>query len=111
MLDEGKDLPRLQPWFIQENKWRSARYGMDAILILDEHGNEDLISDDILRLLRTLEPTAAKLGCEKELDDIRVILRKGASYQRQRAVARRSGNDLGAVVDHLVKELRAGKPL
>lgn len=111
MLDEGKTLPRLQPWFIQENKWRSARYGMDAILILDEHGNEDLISDDILRLLRTLEPTAAKLGCEKELDDIRVILRRGASYQRQRAVARRSGNDLGAVVDHLVKELRAGKPL
>lgn len=111
MLDEGKPLPRLQPWFIQENKWRSARYGMDAILILDDQGNEDLISDDILRLLRTLEPTAAKLGCEKELDDIRVILRKGASYQRQRAVARRSGQDLGAVVNHLVRELRAGKPL
>lgn len=111
MLDQGKELPRLQPWFVQENKWRSARYGMDAILILDEHGNEDLITDDLGRLLTELEPVAARLGCEKELSDVRVILRKGASYQRQRAVARRSGGDLGAVVNHLVNELRAGKPL
>jgi len=111
LLDQGKELPRLQPWFIQENKWRSARYGMDAILILDEHGNENLISDDLSRLLTQLEPVAARLGCEKELDDVRMILRKGASYQRQRAVARRSGGDLVAVVDHLVRELRAGKPL
>jgi carboxylate-amine ligase len=111
LLDEGKPLPRMQPWFVQENKWRSARYGMDAILILDESGREDLVSDDLLRLLRELEPTAARLGCETELDYVRVILRKGASYQRQRAVARRNGGDLGQVVSHLVKEFREGKPL
>jgi carboxylate-amine ligase len=84
---------------------------MDAILILDESGREDLVSDDLLRLLRELEPTAARLGCETELDYVRVILRKGASYQRQRAVARRNGGDLGQVVSHLVKEFREGKPL
>ncbi|WP_435299445.1 glutamate--cysteine ligase [Timonella sp. A28] len=111
LLDQGKPLPVMQPWFVQENKWRSARYGMDAILILDEHGNEDLVTEDLNRLLTLLEPTAARLGCEKELNDIRTIMRKGASYQRQRAVARRNGGDLGAVVAHLVKELRAGKPL
>ncbi|MFD2841420.1 glutamate--cysteine ligase [Populibacterium corticicola] len=111
LLDEGKPLPHMQPWFVQENKWRSARYGMDAILILDESGREDLVSDDLLRLLRELEPTAARLGCETELDYVRVILRKGASYQRQRAVARRNGGDLGQVVSHLVKEFREGKPL
>lgn len=111
MLDQGKALPRMPQWFIQENKWRSARYGMDAILILDESGNEDLVTDDLLRLLKELEPTADRLGCLEELDYVRVILRKGASYQRQRAVARRNGGDLGAVVDHLVRELRAGRPL
>src|SRR5690606_9378467 len=31
MLDEGRELPSIPPWFAQENKWRSARYGMDAI--------------------------------------------------------------------------------
>lgn len=111
MLDEGKPLPTLQPWFAQENKWRSARYGMDAILILDSHGNEELVTSAVAKLIKTLEPTAARLGCLKELDDVHLILRRGASYQRQRAIARRNGGNLGPVVAHLVAEMRAGKPL
>src|SRR5699024_8014269 len=35
LLDEGKPLPAVPSWFAHENKWRSARYGMDAIIILD----------------------------------------------------------------------------
>jgi len=111
MLDEGKELPTLPPWFAQENKWRSARYGMDAILILDRAGSEELVRDAVVRLLHELEPTAARLGCLDELDDVRTILRKGAGYQRQRAVARRNGGELGPVVESLVAELRAGRPL
>jgi carboxylate-amine ligase len=42
---------------------------------------------------------------------VRVILRKGASYQRQRAVARRNAGELDAVVASLVAEMRAGRPL
>lgn len=111
MLDEGKELPTMQPWFAQENKWRSARYGMDAILILDSKGNEELVTHAVAKLLKTLEPTAAKLGCLEELNDVHLILRKGASYQRQRSVARRNGGSLDHVVAHLVAEMRAGKPL
>ena len=37
---------------------------------------------------------------------MRVILRRGASYQRQRAVARRNAGELDAVVRSLVAELR-----
>ncbi len=111
MLDEGKELPTIPPWFAQENKWRSARYGMDAIIILDREGNEELVRDSIARLLTELEPTAARLGCLAELDGVRTILHKGASYQRQRAVARRNAGDLPAVVAALVSEMRAGRPL
>lgn len=111
LLDEGREIPTLPPWFVQENKWRSARYGMDAILILDRAGEEELVRDDVTRLLQELEPTAARLGCLDELDEVRTILRKGAGYQRQRAVARRHGGDLGPVVENLVAELRAGRPL
>ena len=25
----------MPPWHVQENKWRAARYGLDAIVILD----------------------------------------------------------------------------
>ncbi|MBD8080477.1 glutamate--cysteine ligase [Cellulosimicrobium arenosum] len=111
MLDEGRELPVLPPWFAQENKWRSARYGMDAIIILDRAGNEELVTEAVSRLLTELEPTAARLGCLDELDGVRTILRRGASYQRQRAVARRHGGELDAVVRSLVAEMRARRPL
>ncbi len=110
-LDAGRELPTLPPWFVQENKWRSARYGMDAIVILDAEGNEKLVTDDVARWLTVLEPVAARLGCSKELADVRLILRRGASYQRQRAVARRNNGELDSVVSSLVAEMRAGRPL
>lgn len=110
-LDAGRELPTLPPWFVQENKWRSARYGMDAIVILDAEGHEKLVTDDVARWLTVLEPVAARLGCSKELADVRLILRRGASYQRQRAVARRNNGELDSVVSSLVAEMRAGRPL
>ncbi|MCR6492234.1 glutamate--cysteine ligase [Cellulomonas sp. P24] len=111
LLDEGKPLPTIPPWFAQENKWRSARYGMDAIIILDSSGEEGLVTDAVTQLLADLEPVAERLGCSAELDSVRVILRRGASYQRQRAAARRAGGELDAVVASLVAEMRAGRPL
>ncbi len=111
LIDAGEPLPTLQPWFVTENKWRSARYGMDAILITDSSGGEELVTDSVERWLATLAPVAARLGCAGELEQIRVILRRGASYQRQRAVARRNAGDLDAVVRSLLDELAAGRPL
>ncbi|WP_129339955.1 YbdK family carboxylate-amine ligase, partial [Cellulomonas endophytica] len=55
-LDAGETLPTLPPWFAQENKWRAARYGMDAILITDAGGAEELVTDSVSRWLRVLEP-------------------------------------------------------
>ena len=110
-LDEGRELPTIPAWFAQENKWRAARYGMDAILILDKAGHEDTIANDIPRVLKMLAPTAERLGCSEELAGLQDIVDIGASYQRQRAVAETSGNELDAVVQSLVKEMREGHPL
>lgn len=110
-LDAGRELPNLPPWFAQENKWRSARYGMDSILILDEKAEEDLVTTDLERLLVTLEPIAERLGCTEELGGIHDIITAGASYQRQRAVAAQNGGALDAVVGSLVDEMRAGHPI
>jgi carboxylate-amine ligase len=111
LLDRGEELPTLPPWFVQENKWRSARYGMDAIVITDAAGDEELVTDSVSRWLTELAPVAERLGCSAELDAVRVILRRGASYQRQRAVARRNAGELDAVVASLVAEMAAGRPL
>ncbi|WP_163542824.1 glutamate--cysteine ligase [Occultella kanbiaonis] len=111
LIDAGERLPSISPWFLAENKWRSARYGLEAIVILDEAGTEELVTDHLLRLLGLLAPVAADLGCVSELDGIREIIATGGSYQRQRAVAAGNGGALDAVVAHLVAEFRAGRPL
>ena len=110
-LDAGRTLPNIPPWFSQENKWRSARYGMDAILILDENAEEELVTTDLQRLLKQLEPVAERLHCVEELNGVHEIIENGASYQRQRKVAAEHHGALDAVVGSLVAEMRAGRPL
>ena len=109
-LEAGEALPALPPWHVQENKWRAARYGLDAEVILDAQNRERLVTDDLHDLLSQLEPVAARLGCPAELASVADIMAAGASYQRQRAVAARAGGDLWAVVDSLVREMRDGLP-
>ncbi|MBP1241398.1 carboxylate-amine ligase [Frigoribacterium sp. PvP120] len=107
-LDRGVVPPSMQPWFVRENKWRAARYGMDAIVIQNSAGDERLVTDDLRELLVTLEPTAARLGCVDELHSIAAVIGHGASYQRQLSVAARHGGELRPVVASLVRELREG---
>ena len=105
-LAAGERLPVMPPWHVQENKWRAARYGLDAIIIQDAASNERLITDDLDDLLERLTPVARRLDCENELRSVAEIPRRGASYQRQRAVADQNGGDLVAVVASVVDELR-----
>ncbi|MCG5432215.1 glutamate--cysteine ligase [Mycobacterium sp. MYCO198283] len=106
-LDAGDELPIMPPWHVQENKWRAARYGLDAIIILDAQSNERLVTEDLDDLLTRLQPVAKSLDCEAELAAVADIPRRGASYQRQQRVAAEHGGDLRAVVDALVAEMDA----
>ncbi|MYR07100.1 glutamate--cysteine ligase [Gordonia sp. SID5947] len=103
-LESGEDLPQMAPWLVQENKWRAARYGLDAIVILDSDCTERLVTDDLTDVLGRLEPVARDLNCAAELARVADIVGRGTSYQRQREVYRRTG-DLRAVVNSVVGEL------
>nr|WP_233153629.1 glutamate--cysteine ligase [Kineosporia sp. R_H_3] len=107
---EGTLPAPLPPWHVQENKWRAARYGTDAIVVLDAKGTERLVTDDVLDLVERLAPVARRLGCTAELEDVAALVAEGASYIRQRAVAAAHGGDLRAVVTDLVGRLRADVP-
>jgi carboxylate-amine ligase len=107
-LDEGVKPVTLQPWFVRENKWRAARYGLDAEIIVAPDGSERLVSESLRELVDELQPTAERLGCEEELRGVLRILDGGASYQRQLAVAAANGGSLQAVVSSLTHELRSG---
>ncbi|MEE9243759.1 MAG: glutamate--cysteine ligase [Mycobacterium sp.] len=104
-LDAGEALPVMPPWHVQENKWRAARYGVDAIIILDADSNERLVTEDLDNLVDRLLPVAESLSCVNELTRVADIYRLGASYQRQRRVAEEHDGDLRTVVDALVGEL------
>ena len=108
-IDKGYTLPRPRRWVVQENKWRAARYGLDASIIVGEDGVQP-VRDALRELVQDMRPSADRLGCTKELDVVEQVLEGGASYARQRAVAAASGGDLHAVVDSLLHEFEAGAP-
>jgi len=107
-LDAGEAVPTMQPWFVRENKWRAARYGLDAEIILDAAGAERLVTDDVRLLIDTLSPVAERLGCLGELLDLHEIIDNGGSYQRQLRVAADADGSLPAVVAALSRELEHG---
>lgn len=107
-LDEGETLPELQPWFVRENKWRAARYGLDAKVIVDASGTQRPLREHIPELLADLAPVAADLKCAREFARVGTMLEVGAGYERQLAIADATGGDLGAVARHLIHEFRSG---
>jgi YbdK family carboxylate-amine ligase len=108
-IDKGYTLPTPRRWVVQENKWRAARYGLDATVIKSD-GTVQPVRDALLELVQDLRPTAERLDCADELLTVYEVLDGGASYQRQRAVAAASGGDLTAVVDSLLEEFALGRP-
>lgn len=107
-LDAGEELPALQPWFVRENKWRAARYGLDARVIVDRSGRQEPVVEHLEETLARVGDIAVELKCAQELEGVRTTLTQGASYARQLAVADASGGDLRQVVQHLIREFRAG---
>ena len=108
-LDKGYTLPQPRMWLVRENKWRAARYGLDAEIVVDDLGQSvKPIKEAILDLAEDLEPTARKLGCAEELMKVEQLMEIGASYQRQRAAAAAADGDLRVVVDELLREMDQG---
>ncbi|GAA1652186.1 glutamate--cysteine ligase [Microbacterium flavum] len=110
-LDAGRDLPALQPWFVRENKWRAARYGAEARVIVDREGTQRHVSEHLRETLSELAPIAEELHCAREFAGVARILDEGGSSSRQLLVADAAGGDLRQVVQHLIREFRAGPTL
>lgn len=110
-LDKGYTLPTPKGWVVRENKWRAARYGLDATIIRGEDEQTVPVRDALRELVHDLGPTSQRLGCVEELAAVEAQLKTGASYQRQRAVAAAHDGELTAVVDSLIAEFDAGRPL
>ena len=68
--DDGTQLPMLDSWIVNENKWRAIRYGLDADLIIDDTGNQQSIKGVAIDTIERLLHRSKDLGCENELHSI-----------------------------------------
>ena len=110
-LDEGRELAPIPPWFVRENKWRAARYGLDARIIVDADGTQAPVREHLRETMEQLADIAAELHCAREFAGLETTLTQGASYARQLLVADAAEGDLREVVFHLIREFRAGPTL
>jgi len=110
-LDAGRELPVIPPWFVRENKWRAARYGLDARIIVDADGTQAPVREHLRQTMDRLVDVAVELKCGREFAGLETTLTQGASYDRQLRVADAADGDLREVVQHLIREFRAGPTL
>jgi carboxylate-amine ligase len=108
-IDAGETPAVPRDWTVRQNKWRAARHGIEAAIIVDEEGRQLPLPEAAATLVTDLAPVAAELGCTDELNHLPDILETGPSYVRQRKVAA-DGGTLADVVDALVAELHTDRP-
>ncbi|MBN1202996.1 MAG: carboxylate-amine ligase [Anaerolineae bacterium] len=101
--------------YIQENKWRAVRYGIDGKLI--DFGIEAEVPMRFLlnELIEIVDDVLDDLGSRTEVTSLTSIMQNGTSADRQLRVYRQAINDgateqdaLFAVVDHLIAETAEG---
>ncbi|HVH09299.1 MAG TPA: carboxylate-amine ligase [Gemmatimonadales bacterium] len=94
--------------FIEENKWRAVRYGLDGRLIDFGKGVELPARELVRELLEWfIGDVVDELGSRKEVEYAYRILEHGSSADRQLATYARTG-DLKAVVDQVIAETADG---
>jgi glutamate---cysteine ligase / carboxylate-amine ligase len=109
LLDRGYRLPTERDWVLRENKWRAARHGLDASMVVDSTGRTRPITNLIEEAVEELMPFARRLDCADELEGVHAILATGTSARRQRQVLEEHG-DLRDVVRALRAEFATDTP-
>lgn len=103
---------------VQENRWRAQRYGLDEGMVDFGRGEIVPYPDLLEEILELVAEDARRLGCLKEVEAAREIVRRGTSAHRQLAIheaALASGatedEALKNVVDWLIAETLNGVAL
>lgn len=101
IMDEIGHLPS---YIIRENKWRAARYGLDAELITDTLGNTISVQKGVEKILDEISPAIKELGTETEINKIFDIFKRGTSSKRQRKMFDESKGNWDAVIQSMIDE-------
>ena len=105
-LDEhGKSVPSLSRDYIDENKWRAMRYGLDAEVIDFTQKRSIGMRDSIRELLDFVDEVVDDLGSRREINYLRSLLDdpQGTGADRQMAIYEESGGDIDKVKQFLME--------
>ncbi|QPK80936.1 glutamate--cysteine ligase [Schaalia sp. ZJ405] len=109
-IDAGEPLDFFPDWYIAENKWRAARFGLDAELIVDSHGGRQIAREWLINVVAELRAIAIELGCLEELDRVGAIARHGGAYERIRHSVHTGQVPGHKLRDHHIREVPAQIP-
>ncbi len=107
-IDAGTYQHDCHPMMVRQNKWRAARYGLDAELVdsdtFELHFARDLVRD----LVERVRPAAKALDCSAELDRVLAIADRPNWSQRQLDLLNTSGEP-SEMVRQMVSLSRLGE--
>ncbi len=110
-LDErGKPVPSLKRDYIDENKWRAMRYGLDADVIDFTQKRCISMRDSIRELLDFVDEVVDDLGSRREMNYLRSLLddKRGTGADRQMVIYKKSGEDIDKVKQFLMEQTMQG---
>lgn len=108
-----REMPTWQARYIDENKWRAMRYGLDADWLDFEHHRLVGMRDAIHDTLDFVDEVIDDLGSREEMNYLRGLLadRQGTGADRQIAVYQESGGDITHVLRFLREQTMRGVQL
>lgn len=110
LIDQNLGFRLYRRMYIQENKWRAIRYGLDGKL-LDLGKQKEVPARDLIHeLLDFIDDVVDELDSRKEIEHIHTIMQRGTSADEQLRVYEESGNDFIPVVDMLIKNTMESVP-
>ena len=108
LYDDGAQLSLLDPWIIQENKWRATRYGLDADIIIDESGRQQSLKSSILETIDKIMPFSKDLNCTNELSCIADLVENNQSPYQKQIMKFNKRMNFSDLVSSSIKDLEVG---
>ncbi|GAB5401908.1 MAG: glutamate--cysteine ligase [Aureliella sp.] len=99
-IDEGAYQFDCHPMMVRQNKWRAARYGIDARLVNAQDYKAVPVRESVGQLVDQLRGVSQDLRCEDELLSVKEIIAGPSWATRQREILQQSGNPQ-SIVDTL----------
>jgi len=82
-IDHGTYQHDTHPMMVRQNKWRAARYGLDAMLVHTQTFEPRRARDVLRHFVYRLKPIAGQLNCEPYLEQILDMADRPNGAQRQ----------------------------